>query len=827
MIWSIFSKSKDNETLINELKSENEETRESAYKELINKQDESCESFLINELTLPITPKETKIDIIDILGLRTSEKALPTFQKLLKTFDKEIYFAIYKALFNICSSDTIDELVKQLTINEEDLKKTLVSYILKIPTDELLGSFLRCVPQDKNSQLYFEIVTIMEDLELFDSLKNNFNQPDPMIKEFYFSTIIKFNRPDFIPLFLSFYPIASSGNKEIIIEILSDYELNELIKYFAEYINSNSADGIIGLIDIVILPKSSNSLLLVLKFIISLNDIKYKIKVLPNLLKKIDPFCYDTVFDLLSYSSVELRELALNCLIELVRKTYKRIKDPKEPNKTTLTNFIGFWEKQITSIMRTREDLNEDYYKTVRKLFFEFCSYNHELVRPVIIDLVSKDFYEIYYLLKDWSFDDKYDIYLWIIKTEPSFGSILLSSLNARADDVLWRLAIKLSNAFEDEEDSNVFRKNLVTRYHNISIEKFLRDDDPEVRAAAIEIFAQMKSPGYLDIIKSYTKDPDSCVRKSAIKCLINDRSIITEKVAIEALEDPDPEIDLYILKKVKNQIDANKISSYLIRYINSENEDLRNYAKQEIATLTKERYKINYNNMKPEMRKLAAQAIQKIDSNFSDEIINDLRSYDPSTRLKAALLLENIQVDEKGKYALISAMKDPSKKVRAAIVKTLGIVGDKEVVKHLISFFNDPDARVRANTIEAIASLGDNTVTRILFPYLEDSNNRIRANAIVGICRFGKYNVTQILQNMLSDKDNNMKASALWAIGEIGEPLYMQLAFQYLQDQNELIRFNAIKAISRINPPYMPLLRKDKSQKIRNLVKELSYKLI
>lgn len=51
------------------------------------------------------------------------------------------------------------------------------------------------------------------------------------------------------------------------------------------------------------------------------------------------------------------------------------------------------------------------------------------------------------------------------------------------------------------------------------------------------------------------------------------------------------------------------------------------------------------------------------------------------------------------------------------------------------------------------------------------------------------------------------------------------------MQDKNDLVRFNSIKAISRINPqllsPYMAVLRKDNSSKIRDLVKELSYKLI
>ena len=51
------------------------------------------------------------------------------------------------------------------------------------------------------------------------------------------------------------------------------------------------------------------------------------------------------------------------------------------------------------------------------------------------------------------------------------------------------------------------------------------------------------------------------------------------------------------------------------------------------------------------------------------------------------------------------------------------------------------------------------------------------------------------------------------------------------MTNKNDLIRYNSIKAISRINPnlltQYMPMLRKDTSAKIKQLVKDLSYKLI
>ena len=831
MIWSLFSKPKEPHILINELNSDDKALSKAAYHDLLEHSGDECDTLLLDALNSPDIIDETKLAIISILGHRGTEEALPLFQKLLKKNNPEIKKGVIDALYEIGTSESIDILVKLLDKEDDSFKQIINNHLSRLPESEAMGALLRCVPDDKNSQLYFEIVSAMEEMDFFDILKSNFSQSDPLIKDFYFSSIIKFNRPDFIPLYLAYYPSASNKNKEKVIELLNEFQLKELIEYTEQYITKNGTDGITNLIDQVIISRQKESILDTLKFVTSLKDSKYKIKVLPNLLRHIDPYCYDCIFDLLKDSSNELRELATNCLIDLIKKTNKRLKDKNELNRTTLYNLVKIWEKQIVLVMQSKDDIPEDYYRAARKVFFEICNYNHELLQPFFQELVNKDFFETYYLLKDWSFDDKYDLYSWLIKTEPSFGSILLSSLTARADETLWRLTIKLSNAFEEEEDSNVFRKNLVTRYHNISIEKFLRDSDSGVRAAAVEICAQMKLSGYVDILRNYAKDPATEVRKASIKCLINDHSINSDHIALESLEDPNGEIVLFILQSLKSKIDPQKLSSYLVRFVNSDYPELRNYAKQEIAAITKERYKINYNNMKPEVRKLAAQAIQKLDTNFADEIINDLSSFDPQTRLKAALLLESIQVDQRGQNALIAAMKDPSKKVRAAIVKTLGIVGEKEVIKHLINCFNDPDTRVRANTIEAIASLGDNTVTRIFLPYLEDSNNRIRANAIVGICKFGKYNVTGILQNMLKDNDENMQASALWAIGEIGEPMYLPLTYQFMQDKKELVRYNALKAISRINPqilsPYMPLLRKDNSSKIRDLVKELSHKLI
>ncbi|MBQ2593013.1 MAG: HEAT repeat domain-containing protein, partial [Candidatus Riflebacteria bacterium] len=501
MIWSLFQKRKEAHILINELNSDNTDVSKAAYRELLDNTGEDCDSLLLDALNSRDVSKETKLAIISILGHRGTEEALPLFQKLLKKDDQEIKKGVIDALYEIGTSECIDILVKLLDKENDSLKQIINNHLSRLPNNETLGALLRCVPEDKNSQLYFEIVSLMEELDFFDILKSNFSQSDPLIKDFYFSSLIKFNRPDFIPLYLGYFPNAPISNKEKMVELLNEFQFKELIKYTEIYITKYGTEGLTNLIDQVIISRQKESILDTLKFIISLDDSKYKIKVLPNLLKHVDPYCYDCIFGLLKDSSNELRELATNCLIDLIKKTNKRLKDNNELNRASLYNLVKIWEKQIVMVMQAKDDIPEDYFKAARKIFFEICNYNHELLQPFFQDLVNKDFFETYYLLKDWSFEDKYDLYAWLIKTEPSFGSILLGSLTARADETLWRLAIKLSNAFNDAEDSDIYRKNLVTRYHNISIEKFLRDSDSGVRAAAIEICAQMKLAGYVDIL--------------------------------------------------------------------------------------------------------------------------------------------------------------------------------------------------------------------------------------------------------------------------------------------------------------------------------------
>jgi HEAT repeat protein len=685
------------------------------------------------------------------------------------------------------------------------------------------------VPADKSNPLYFEIVAIMEDLDLFSKLKETFMHPDYRVKEFNLENLIKFQRPDFVPLYLDFYQEAAKVQKEKIIDQLEEFSPVDLLPYFKKAFAKNLNDELFRLAEHLIFDKFADAKEEILDFTMAIKEDRFRKKALNMLLPKLDPFVLFKALEVLEDPLPDVKTQAFNEICLLIKKTFRRINDANEPNKAVLINLYNRFEKHVISMLQDKKAGNENY-KSAKRLFYALARNRHGLIKPFLRSFFEQNFQETYFVIKEWPFAEQFSLFKELVEADPSFASLLLAVIQNNKDENLWRIVLKLLDSL-DEEDRNAFRQGLLSRNRSISLQNFLNDSDATVRAAALELALELKSNNFIEISKKACKDPAPEVRLKALRCLTRQNYPQVQSYLVDALSDPDEPINFFALTSLKQILSPAKFAAHLARFLNSNNEQIRSFALKEIAELSKKKFKANFNNLNPEVRKLAAQVIQKIDQNFSEQIVADLSSLDPNTRLQAARLLENIQIDNKGKEALLAAMKDPSKLVRAAVVKTLGLMGDSNLIKNLISFFNDPDIRVKANTIEAIASLGDRQAMQILLPFLEDTNNRIRANAIVGIWKIGQINVIPVLQKMLAEKDPNMQASALWAFGEIGNYNFLNFIYPFLNNRNEMLRFNAVRSISRIKPevlkPYMPQLRQDPSTKVRKLVSGLSHKVL
>lgn len=829
MMWP-FNNNRDPEILIKELENPDPAVRERAFKELKSHSEPEADRLVLASIQAfdQLNP-EVLLPLIDIAGSRQIEEALPVLKNILKSDDIQVKESTLQALAAIPTQESLDILVPMLASDDPAIKQTTYNLISEVFGKDAFGALIRAVPADKTEPLYFEIVTMMEDLDLFSRLKENFEHPDYRVKDFNFDSLAKFHRPDFIPLYLDFYNQASKTRKDQIIDILEEYSPVELLPFFRTLFGKNLNDATMQLADHLIFSKFSSAKPEILDFAMNLQENRFRSRVVCALCKQFDPFVFQQAYDLLFDPVPEIRTQVFNALTGLIKSTWKRINDRAEPNKPVLAKLYEQWEKQVTAQIRDK-DLSEDKRKVARRIFYALAQNKHNLIRPYLREFFENNFQETWFIIKEWPFDEQFSLFAELVKTDPSFATLLMMVTQGNPEEGLWRILLKLLPVL-DPEDRSTFRRNLLNRNRSISLEPFVKDSDSAVRAAAIEFATELKINGLIDLLKKSCKDPAPEVRLKALECLSQQNYPQTQAFLVEALNDPEEDVAYFAIVQLKEILGPTKIAPYLARFINSPVDRIRDFALKEIAEITKKRYKANFNNLNPEVRKLAAKVIQKIDANFSGQIIDDLSSLDPQVRLQAARLLENIQLDAKGKDALLAAMKDPSKLVRAAVVKTLGVMGDANLIKHLISFFNDPDPRVRANTIEAIASLGDRQAIQILLPFLDDGNNRIRANAIVGISKIGQVNVVPVLQKMLNERNANMQASAIWAIGEIGDENFLSFIYPFLNNRDEMLRFNAIRTISRLKPevlqPYLPNLRKDPSTKIRKLVTSLSYKVL
>ena len=584
MIWPFGSK-KDPELLLKDLESPDAKTREAAFHGLIAHTAKETDQIVLaaleafNEASIEII-----LPLIDVAGQRGIQEALPIFKALLKGKETRLRESALQALSALGTQEALDIMISCLNDVDPRIRQKVQHAISEEFGQEAMGALLRALPEDRTSPLYFEIVSLMEELDLFTIIKNNFNQPDVLVKDFYFDTLTRFSRPDFIPLYLEFYPKASNARKEKIVQILNEYPVKELLPHFIEQHRLGHFEGLHNLSEVVLINRFSQAKDEVLDFVCSIRDTRFRIKILPELFKHFDHTASTKALNcsrnLLPNSQV------LNALISLIKKTWERMNDRSSEQNHACRPYDS-WEKRVVELMRSREDISDEHRKNIRRLFYALAQNRHALIRPFVKELLQKNFHETYFSLKDWPFEEIFNLFHWLIENDPSFGSLMLSALQGNNDDTLWRLVLKLVNSFPEEEDREAFKRNLAARNRNIAIEKFLKDSDPGVRLAALEFASELKMNGLLELLKSSTKDPAPNVRQTALKCLNQQHFPQIQSFLLEALHDPDEGVAFFSLQTLKAQMTPNQLAPSG-QFINSSSEKLRNFAFEEIARLTK-----------------------------------------------------------------------------------------------------------------------------------------------------------------------------------------------------------------------------------------------
>lgn len=823
-----FSASELPQDLINKLADSDPNIRKSAFAQLEEHDAPETDSAILSGLNeAVISQRDLLIPLIELSGKRGIEGAVDKLGGILDDDDTAVRIAAVQALLKIATQSSLETLIPLLSDTDLSIRRDVRNGIARFFGEKAMGALVRAVPEDHNSTLYFEIVSLFDDLNLFELIYEQFQHPDPEVKRFHFETLVKFHRPDFVPLYLEMADETDTSIRRRLREALSEYTPDELMPAFRDKLMENVDTGILQLTDDILIKRFAEARRYLLDLSLKMPNGEGREMLLSRLLKRLDPAQFEPALRLFDSDSARVRNMTADALASLADSVTDKIQTTGDERKGTFESLVDTWRQSLFAKITGDERISSE----MMRLFFHLAMSQPDMLRPVLSRLLSNNFTDTVRALSEWSFDDVSALIRTALQDDPSLASLLLSGQSKQPSLLLLRVLLKNSGVLDHADRSAFFRKQMGSRSFAIKLKELLEDEDPDIRASALEFMGESGGDQLAKIVEARFHDTAPVVRMTAVRIAQKSRHPMILSMLEEAVADPSPKVAAEALRGLKQLLTPERLAPYLTRLVHSPDEELRNLALQEVAKMTHKRYLDNFNNLSPEVRKLAGTALLKLDTNFIEHLIVELKSLDPDLRLRAARIMENLQVNNKGREALLGAMKDPSRKVRAAVIKTLGVIGDRELLGNLIEFFNDPDERVRANAIEAIASVGDSRALQMLLPFLEDANNRIRANAALAVWQIGKVNVVPVLQKMLSMREPLMRASGLWALGEIRQEMSLPIILAHLRDKEEIVRLNAVKAAVKLSPasvkPFMPFLRKDTSEEIRKIITDLSYKVL
>ena len=180
--------------------------------------------------------------------------------------------------------------------------------------------------------------------------------------------------------------------------------------------------------------------------------------------------------------------------------------------------------------------------------------------------------------------------------------------------------------------------------------------------------------------------------------------------------------------------------------------------------------------------------------------LIEMLTDPEPWVRIRTVQALAEFRETKAPDFLARHLETEEDEKVRATIVKTIGLFGDERFISILLPYLEDEDARVRANTIEGLGYIKSEKLQAILRPFLDDPNSRIRANTARIMASFadGVGASKATFERMLLSSDQYERASAVYALGEMRDETYVGPLLDLFKDKSFVVRRNTIDALAK-----------------------------
>ncbi|MCD6412845.1 MAG: HEAT repeat domain-containing protein [Elusimicrobia bacterium] len=200
--------------------------------------------------------------------------------------------------------------------------------------------------------------------------------------------------------------------------------------------------------------------------------------------------------------------------------------------------------------------------------------------------------------------------------------------------------------------------------------------------------------------------------------------------------------------------------------------------------------------------RRMAAMQLGRMRNPASvEELMKVLeKDSDFGVRAQAAESLGNLR-NRKATPALIKALGDKNRNVRAAVIVAFGYLRDKSAVEPLMNYYkSEDDLGLRISALNVLGVLGDEKALPLMIESLKDKNSRIRTIAAQALGRLRNPKATKPLLEATRDSDKNVRLYAVRSLGEVGnKEVVKDLEKLIEKEKNNSVKIEFARSLGRL----------------------------